>query len=767
MAFAAGTRLGPYTVTALIGVGGMGEVYKARDTRLGRTIAIKTLSGELASDPELRQRFEREAKAISSLNHPHICTLHDIGSHDGVDFLVMEFLEGETLEQRVGSGALPLEEALRYGVDMADALAAAHERRIVHRDFKPANVTLTPDGVKLLDFGIAKVLAAGTRADSNQALTAVARGTARGAVIGTASYMSPEQARGLPVDRRTDVWAFGCVLFEMLTGKRAFVGATAADTTTAVLGREPNLEELPTATPAAVRHVLRRCLEKDARRRLHDIGDARTELEDALTAMGRAGKGTQESGPSIAVLPFANMSADPDNEYFSDGLAEEILNALTQVPRLKVIARTSAFAFKGKNEDIRRIAETLNVTTVLEGSVRKAGNRIRVTAQLIAAADGSHLWSQRYDRELSDVFAVQDEIAEAITAALRVTIAAPPSAGPPTQSIAAYEAFLKADYYFNKSTFDGFTRSKALLEQAVSLDPRFASAHCALGRVTFILYVAQLIPAHDAVPLIRRHVEDALRFDPLLAEGHAIMGSLAAMYDYDWSEADRRFQLALAHGVVSSDVSYQRTNFFLAHAGRAQEAVEDMSLARAQDPLNPQIGWASAVALRAARRDAEADDLYREVVDMDVGYLSSIAAVVLSGNHLARGAIPESLHFAETAYRRHPQLPWAIGQLAGALARAGQFERSNPLADQLRPGTAFGAPLGLALTAIGAGDLDLAADWLEKAIEQRDMWASFLLNVGNIGGRVMWSSPRWPGLARLMNVPIREQSRSTDTGRLT
>ena len=388
MTLTAGTRLGSYQITGLIGVGGMGEVYKATDTRLDRTVAIKTLSAEIASDPELRQRFEHEAKAISSLNHPRICTLHDIGSHDGVDFLVLEYLEGETLAQRLAHGALPLEEAVRCAIEMADALEAAHERGVVHRDFKPANVTLTPDGIKLLDFGIAKVVAGrGAEPGSNQALTAVANGAVRGAVIGTASYMSPEQVRGMPVDRRTDVWAFGCVLFEMLTGKKAFVGPTAADTTTAILGREPSLEELPTGTPEPVRHVLRRCLEKDAGRRLRDIGDARTELGDALTAMRVTGKGTLESQPSIAVLPFANMSADPENEYFSDGLAEEILNALAQIPRLKVIARTSAFAFKGKNEDIRRIAEALNVTTVLEGSVRTAGNRIRVTAQLIAAAD--------------------------------------------------------------------------------------------------------------------------------------------------------------------------------------------------------------------------------------------------------------------------------------------------------------------------------------------------------------------------------------------
>lgn len=745
-----GTRLGPYSVTDLIGAGGMGEVYKAIDTRLGRTVAIKILSERIAADPELRQRFEREAKVISSLNHPHICTLHDVGAQDGLEFLVMEHLEGATLAERLAERPLALAEVLRYAIEMADALEAAHERGVIHRDFKPANVALTPGGaVKLLDFGIAKGRTS-LFVEPNQPLTVVTKGELRGPALGTPNYMSPEQARGLPVDRRADIWAFGCVLFEMLTGKKAFVGQTVADATKAILEREPNFSELPVATPPAVRRLLGRCLEKDARRRLHDIGDARIELEDVIAAVG--GAAVNERRPSIAVLPFVNMSADPENEYFSDGLAEEILNALTQIPGLKVIARTSAFAFKGKHDDIRRIAETLDVTTVLEGSVRKAGTRIRVTAQLVAASDGSHLWSQRYDRDLTDIFAVQDEIAGAIADTLRVTIGTPETRKP-TSNVAAYEAWLKAEYYFGKATPDAQARAHDLLEQAIALDPDFALAHCAFGRHLFILYTAQFLPAHEAAHLVRKHVGDALELEPALPEAQSVLGCLAAMYDYDWTEADRRFQLAFASGPVSIDVRCWRANFFLAHAGRAPEAVEDLTRARTEDPLNPVVLWTLAVSLRAAGKDAEADALYKEVVDMDVGYLSSIAAVVLSGNHLAREAISAAVAFAETAHARHPQSPWAIGQFAGALARAGERDKSKALTDRLLPGTTFGAPFGLALAYLGAGDLDEAADWLEKAIEQRDLWVSFLLNVGNIGGRVMWSSPRWPGLAKLLNVP--------------
>ena len=480
MPLVSGTRLGPYAVTALIGAGGMGEVYKATDTRLNRAVAIKVLAKHIASDPEQRHRFEREARAVSSLNHPHVCALYDIGAQDGVEFLVMEHVEGETLAQRLMRGALTLKDALRHAIEMIDALGAAHSRGIVHRDFKPANVTLTPDaGVKLLDFGLAKIVAElAPGAASSKAPTVVSSGTVGGAVIGTASYMSPEQARGLPVDQRTDVWAFGCVLYEMLTGSKAFEGETAAHTTIEILERPPNLAALPAETPAAVRRVLERCLQKIAGRRFDRIAEAGGDLREALAALNEAR--VQPRKPSVAVLPFANMSADPDNEYFSDGLAEEILNALTQIPGLRVIARTSSFAFKGKNEDIRRIAEALDVTCVLEGSVRKAGNRIRVTAQLIQASDGSHLWSKRYDRDLADVFAVQDEIAAAIADALRVTLAPQPvAARRRTRNVAAYELYLKADFHRRKG---GFARSSELCEQAIALDPGFALAHFLLAK---------------------------------------------------------------------------------------------------------------------------------------------------------------------------------------------------------------------------------------------------------------------------------------------
>ena len=396
MALAPGTRLGPYELVAVIGAGGMGEVHRAIDTRLGRSVAIKVLHAENTD------RFEREARAIAALNHPHICQLHDIGPN----YLVMELVDGKPL-----CGPMPLDEAMRLALQICDALDAAHRANIVHRDLKPANVLVTASGVKLLDFGLAKaahpLLVNGT--DPTVAAPDV---TQAGTVVGTAAYMSPEQATGANVDERSDIFSFGAVLYEMVSGRQAFRGASFIETLSAVVRDDPT----PLDAPRHLATIINRCLCKSVAARFATIRD----VSDAIR---RAGEEPEESPPSIAVLPFANLSADPEQEYFSDGLADEIISRLARIRGLKIIARTSAFAFKGQHADVRKIAATLNVGHILEGSVRRSGNRIRVTAQLVTAADGSQLWSERYDRQMADVFELQDEIATAIATALRVALA--------------------------------------------------------------------------------------------------------------------------------------------------------------------------------------------------------------------------------------------------------------------------------------------------------------------------------------------------------
>src|SRR6202049_4247096 len=449
MLLSPGTKLGPYEILALLGVGGMGEVWKARDTRLNRLVAIK-VSQEKFSD-----RFEQEARAVASLNHPHICHLYDIGPN----YLVMEYIDGEPLK-----GPLSAERALKLALEIADALDAAHSKDIIHRDLKPANILVTASGVKLLDFGLAKMLAPiAAVADETGTLGL----TQPGMIVGTPQYMSPEQIEAKSTDARSDIFGFGTVLYEMLTGKPAFAGNSILGVIAAVLHEQPKAASgVKDGVPMDFDRIVARCLEKDPARRFASMQEVKGALQRAVVS--------QDARASIAVLPFANLSADRENEYFGDGLAEEIINALTQVSGLRVIARTSAFAFKGKQEDVRRIAEMLGVGNILEGSVRKAGNRIRVTAQLITAADGSHLWSERYDREMSDIFAVQDEISQAIADALKAKLGTRPGGASrprPTVNLEAYRAYLEGNHYQVEMTPAGMLRSLECYERSIRLDP--------------------------------------------------------------------------------------------------------------------------------------------------------------------------------------------------------------------------------------------------------------------------------------------------------
>src|SRR5580700_10597786 len=426
MPLATGTRLGPYEILAPIGAGGMGEVYKATDTRLGRIVAVKLLASEFS------ERFEIEARAISAVNHPNICALYDIGTHEGHGYLVLEYLEGKPLR-----GPLPADDALRVAVKIAAALEAAHRKGITHRDLKPANIMVAEDGsVKLLDFGLAKL--------SGDGSTDITR-TLAGSVMGTAAYMAPEQAQGKPLDARADIFSFGSVVYELIAGRRAFPGDSMALVLSSILRDNP--APLGSAAPPGLEPIVMRCLRKQPADRFQEMREVRIALEALWAPTQTVSTQTMQAvaartEPSIAVLPFANLSADKENEYFSDGLAEEIINALTHVRGLKVTARTSAFAFRGENQDIRKIAETLNVRTILEGSVRRAGSRIRVSAQLINAADGYHLWSERYDAEMADVFAVQDEIAGAIATALKLKLSADLETRRHIPTLPAFEALL-------------------------------------------------------------------------------------------------------------------------------------------------------------------------------------------------------------------------------------------------------------------------------------------------------------------------------------
>lgn len=697
----AGVEIGPYMLLSPLGAGGMGEVWKARDPRLDRTVAIKRLKTQHSA------RFEQEARAIAALNHPHICQVFDVGP----DFLVLEYIEGSPLR-----GPLPLDQALRIAIQIASALEAAHAKNILHRDLKPGNILMAGNGAKLLDFGLAKMTG-----DGDATLTM--------AVSGTPLYMSPEQIENRPLDVRSDIFSFGAVLYELLSGRRAF------DSLAAVLRDEPVRLDSPAA------EVVKRCMAKQPAERFVNMTEVRAALEKLAARPA-------ERVPSIAVLPFANMSADKDSEYFSDGLAEEIINALAQNPGLKVIARTSAFAFRGKEIDVRKIAEALDVGTVLEGSVRRSGNRIRVMAQLIKAADGSHLWSQRYDREMADLFDLQDEISQAIASALQVKLSGSPAPGEAYKpSLPAYEALLKARYYMGLVLPDLLPRVREAFEQAIALDPQFALAHSEYGRYFIVMATAGAMPADRALNQVREHAKRALELEPSHPEGHAMLGYVAAILDHDWREAERHFRLAIARSPIPHLVRVAYGMYLLV-IGRAAEAVQEMDLIVQEDPLNLAARMYRGIMLAAAGRDEECARECRALLELNPNFPP--VSGVLSMVHFVRGELDLALPLAEKGYALSPTVPNAIGGLAGLLQRTGKAARAQEIIGKLDPDD-YGVPRALATYHWILGNYDAEAEWFEKAIDQPDGLAPLMLRY--FYGRPLRGTPHWARLMRKLNLP--------------
>jgi serine/threonine protein kinase len=703
-----GDNFGPYEVVSPIGKGGMGEVWKATDTRLHRDVAIKFCGKQFSA------RFLREARAIASLNHPNICTLYDVGP----DYLVMEYLEGRTL-----SGPLPPDEALRLATQVASALEAAHAKGILHRDLKPANIMITAAGAKLLDFGLARMA---TVSDAD-ALTTLA-----GTLAGTPAYMSPEQAQGQTLDERSDIFSFGTVLYELLSGRCAFAGDSMLDVLNAVVRDEPP----PLQSPAA--DVVKRCMAKQPSQRFQTMTDVRA----ALSTIGTKAAASQ---PSIAVLPFANMSADKDQEYFSDGLAEEIINALAQIPDLKVTARTSAFAFRGKEQDITKIAEALKVATILEGSVRRSGNRIRVTAQLINAADGYHLWSQRYDRELEDVFAVQDDIAAAITLALRLQLSGKPEAARQYRpNLPAYEACLKGRHFLMKNTPEALMRGKAYLEQAIALDPGYAEPHAELGVMYLVQSAWGLLPASEMLLVARNAAQHAMDLSPEEPRAHIVLGAVAAFYDWDWEKSADHFRIAMANHPVPADVHARYGIFHLIPLGRWQEALEEMRKALEPDPLN--VLWRSMLAWILVSIGKCEEGIAEGHKALEINKRAWLAMQAIGNGYLYMGMLAEARASAENAMTLAPWNGWVPGTLAGISAISGHKERVDDL-------LTVSNPLGLASYHLICSQVDAAIDWYRKALEQHDVYAAMTLASPSEFMRPLWESPRWAELRGMMNLP--------------
>ena len=675
MTLAAGTKLGPYEIVAPLGAGGMGEVYRARDTRLEREVAVKVLPEAFAKDTDRLTRFEREAKAVAALNHPTILAIYDYGREGAVAYAVTELLEGASLKDRMASGPVPAREAVGIAAQVARGLAAAHEKGIVHRDVKPENLFLTRDGtVKILDFGLARSGPGGETGDAPTRSLMTSPGT----VMGTAGYMSPEQVRGQAVDARSDLFSLGVVLVEMLSGHRAFHGGSAVETMAAILKEDP-LSGSGAALPAALERIVRRFIEKRPEDRFQTARDAAFALE-ALSG-GAPARDAEAAPRSVAVLPFADMSPAKDQDYFCEGLAEELIHALTKIPELRVASRTASFQFRGGGADLAAVAEQLHAEAILEGSVRKAGDRLRISVQLVNAADGFHLWSERYDRDMSDVFAIQDDITEKVVAALSLVLTERERramARPQTSQIEAYDLYLRGRQLYYRASSRNQRAAIVLFEKAVAADPDYALAYAGIADASAMLHMF-----HGGSPkdLVRAEAASlkALQLAPQSAECHASRGfaaSAARRYD----EAEREFKTALALDPRQFEAKYLFGRMRVAQ-GRIEEAValwEEAVRIRPDDYNVPLLlhGFYYGLgrereALKMARVGVAAAEKHSALNPEDARPL-----YLGAGGLLLLGQRKRALEWAERAFVLGPDDDGVLYNLTCVYSRAGEPDKA-------------------------------------------------------------------------------------------
>lgn len=732
MALVPGTVVGQYEIIAAIGAGGMGEVYRARDTRLQRDVAIKVLPHAFAEDRERLARFEHEARTASGLNHPNILTIFEIAESDTGRYIVSELVAGETLRAKLRrqTGGLAIDECLDIAAQIASGLATAHDAGIVHRDIKPENIVVRPDGlVKILDFGLAKISVSSAMSENSP--TSVAH-SLPGMIAGTVRYMSPEQARGLAVDVRSDVFSFGILLYELLTGTPPFTGDTTTDVLVSIVDRHPPpCTRMRPHIPAALERIVSRCLEKHRERRYDSGRSLRTELKALI-----GGSSTQvpavTAPTSIAVLPFADRSPLKDQDYFCEGIAEELINALGRVQQIRVASRTAAFLFKGA-EDIHTIGQKLGVATVLEGSVRTAGTRLRVTAQLVNVADGYQLWSERFDRSMEDVFDVQDEIALAIVGALKIRLLGDEKAAVvkrQTNNVEAYHLCLRARYHFYRWTQDAFNKAVSLFEQALLLDPAYALPHFGLGDCQNAAAFMGLVDP-GTQPQVAALLERAVELDPSLAEGHAILGINQGLWAWQWADADRSFARAMEANPLSAHACNAYGEYLL-KSGRAGQAMALAKRAVEIDPLGSM--WVMGLALThyGLREYREAIVQAQATLELDPGYWWAHAFAGLSW--AALGDMEQAVSSMDKAVLHSGSLPYVVGWGAYVQAKAGLHHEAEHTLQLMtdQAGSGYFPAVAIASVCCGLGRRDDCFNWLERAFRQHDPQLAFHLTASSI-----------------------------------
>ncbi|MEE9167432.1 MAG: protein kinase [Candidatus Neomarinimicrobiota bacterium] len=791
MAIQIGEKISHYRIIEKLGEGGMGIVYKAEDTKLKRTVALKFLPSHLLTNEEEKTRFLHEARAASALDHPNICTVYEIDeTDDDRMFISMGCYDGETVKEKIKRESMNPDEAVDLAIQVAQGLATAHEGGIVHRDIKPGNIMVTTDGLaKLVDFGLAK-------------LAGEARITKVGTTVGTVAYMSPEQAQGEEVDHLTDIWSFGVVLYEMLTGQLPFKGDYEQAVIYSILNEDPQpVSDSHIRMGTAFNTIINKCLAKSRDERCQKMNEVLTDLRNLKRTFesGEVKRQTAEdiTPISVAVLPFEDLSPRKDQEYFCDGMAEELINALTGVKRLRVASRTSAFQFKGKAQDVRKIGENLNVSAVLEGSVRKAGKKLRITAQLVDARDGLHLWSESYEGKTTDVFAVQDKIAGAIVDRLKTEL--PGRLGTPlvkshAKNLEAYNLYLKGRYHWNKRTEGSLRRSIQWFEKALERDPDYAPAYAGLADSYITLGIYSSLSPNEAMIKAEKAAQKALAIDNTSAEAHCSLGCFKSVYTWDWSGAEREFRRA-----IESNPSYAMAHHWyainlLTPLGRFDEAAFQSERACKLDPLSLVINLSVGLQFYFQGQHDKAVDQYRKTLEMDPNfgvahfflgqaynqesrykeatveieraielYGGSTKWLKIMGEHRAardKGQkAKETLadlkkfipHFGNvtSSYRSSTNM---LAMLGYSFAVAGRSRRSRKVLQELieLSRRRYVSAYDIAAIYTGLGEKDAAFDWLEKALEERS-YLLIYLKIDPVLDTVR-SDPRFAGLLEAVGL---------------
>jgi TolB-like protein/Tfp pilus assembly protein PilF len=782
MTLSVGTKLGPYEVLAPLGAGGMGEVYRARDGRLEREVAIKVLPEHLAQDRQALARFERETKAVAALSHPGILAIYDVGTEQGVVYAVMELLEGETLRARMGRSTMPWRKVVEIGVATADGLAAAHSKGIVHRDLKPENIFLTSDGrVKILDFGLArwKPRVAG---GNSQTPTETDAGT----VMGTVGYMSPEQVRGMGAEAPSDIFSLGCVLYEMATGERAFARGTAIETLSAILNEDPPaLSDSGKGVPPDLGGIIHHCLEKNTEQRFQSARD----LAFALRAASGSGGSSVAAAPargrkrlgrwawagaavvllagtgffmwritsgraidSLAVLPFVNVGGDPSLEYLSDGITENLINSLSQLQRLRVVPRGRAFRYKGRETDAERAGRELNVRAVLTGRVAQRGDNLNIQTELVDLATDSQLWGRQYDRKLSEIIPVQEEIAKEVSEKLRLRPMGEEQRRLTrryTENPEAHQLYLKGRYLWNRRTGDALRQAAEYFRQSIDKDPTYALAWAGLTDCYVLSSFYSGLPPKEAASKAKESARRALALDDTLAEPHAALAYVKTFYDWDWPGAEREFTRAIELN-PNYATAHHWYGLYLDAVGRPDEGIAEVRRAQEADPLSLTISTTAGAAFFMARRYDQAVEQLHKTLEMDPNF---------PGAHLWLGLVHEQMGRGEEAIAELQKAaslsggePAELGLRGHAYASAGRRAEAQRVLAELNglSKRSYVPPFDIALVYAGLGEKRQSLEWLERAYEDHSFrltWIKVWPQLDSLRGE-----SRFHDLLRRMNL---------------